>query len=191
MICLLAGCNSTPIKPLIYTPATELGTKQTSLEKNFKVGNFADKRTDKELDVLFEATAIEEIERVLEESLSQNANSFGQQYTITGSLYQLEWEIPDYEAMIRKVFAASLLTGGLGGAAYGTTSTQVFSRIDIEYDVRDPSGSTIFTKRYKIEHEEIRKKLDSDTPGAKSEIASQALSKSINLFLTDLSKQSL
>jgi hypothetical protein len=46
--------------------------------------------------------------------------------------------------------------------------------------------TSVVIKRYTIEHEESRKKLSSDTPGAKSEVVSQALSKSINLFIEDI-----
>lgn len=187
-LALFSGCSTPPRQSLSYIPDTTLGSDPHQLNNRFKVDRITDNRMNRDLDALFETTATDEIERILKDRFGAMP-THNTPYRISGTLHTLSWEIPNYNAMVRNAFTVSMLTGGIGGIAYGSTTTPVFGNIDIEYTVKDSiSGITVFTNRYTVKHEEKRKKLSSDTPLAKAEITSQALSKSIQMFAQDLSQ---
>lgn len=106
-------------------------------------------------------------------------------WRIEGELEKLDWFVPGYDSMLKKAFASSLLTGGLGGIAYGSTETLVQGNAVLKIRWLQ-SGREALNREYVGYYEEKIKKLQCDTVETKSRVAGLALSDAIEKLLKDM-----
>jgi hypothetical protein len=158
-----------------------------------------DKRTQqKEIDKIYKNPPVIEIQKILQKELI-NSGFFTEihlateipndhaGYLIKPSLVRLEWEVPDYDNLVGTTFVVSLLTGGIGGLVYASTSTDVFGYVDLEIELYDLSTENLLTKKiYKGLIKQNMAKLSSDTPETKATIIGLAAQSAINQFKEDL-----
>lgn len=114
------------------------------------------------------------------------ADSESPRILISVELDSLKWEVPGYQAMVKKVFFSSLLTGGLGGLAYASTKTHVHGdcSIRVTYSI---SGVKFHEAKYEFKHVETMAKLKCDTRETRVRVVSAALSNVIGQAIADLS----
>lgn len=189
-VALLSGCASTaPRTVALQTRATGVAATAPQTAKEVKIA-VTDSRADRALDAILTKPARDEVVDALRIALRDSkALSVREEATaaweINGTLVRLEWFVPGYKAMIKKAFAASFLTGGLGGLAYGSTSTRVEGHATVRLSVLC-AGREVFAREYAGRHEENTAKLKCDTMETRARVAGLALSDAIDKFLKDL-----
>lgn len=187
---LLSGCANGPAKkatlpitPTQFRASTETKTAQVAI-------SVEDKRADNSLDAILELPADQQLTQALQAAivqsklLSENATS-KDALDISVSMNKLEWFVPGYKAMIKKAFATSFLTGGLGGLAYGSTDTEVHGLCELTITVKW-NGEALLTKTYSDAHIEKMAKLKCDSMQTKSRMAAISVSHVVDAFLPDL-----
>lgn len=201
LIILASGCSTS--SEFIY-PENSKSTLYNG-EKFFgELDELQDKRTqdkrtqDKEIDEIYKTPPVIEIQKILQDELI-NSGIFSEihlaletpksqaGYLIKPSLIRLEWEVPGYGSMVGTTFGVSLLTGGIGGLIYGSTSTDVFGYVDLEIELYDLSSDKLLTKKlYKGLAKQNMAKLSSDSHETKATIIGLAVQSAINQFKEDL-----
>ncbi|HYG22972.1 MAG TPA: hypothetical protein VEH04_09335 [Verrucomicrobiae bacterium] len=185
-VAVLTGCASrVPLqtKPTVYSAAS------TTRFVDVKV-RIADARTDQSLDSVLKNKPSDEVAVALKKALldsniaSLNADS-ATILNVEGTLARLDWVVPGYDAIMTKAIATSLLTGGIGAFAYGSTSTPVQGNAVLQLRVLQ-SGREVLSREYVGFCEEKLAKLKCDTAATKSRVAGAALSDAIEKFLSDL-----
>ncbi|MDQ8182222.1 hypothetical protein [Pelagicoccus sp. SDUM812005] len=155
------------------------------------VEDIVDLREEKAIDPIFSAKPPQEIQRILEQELSDSGlfsdqGELASTIRIQTELVKFDWEVPGHDRKTRTAFTVSLLTGGLGGIAYGSSSTPVYGYVDLRVRVVDQSGSVILEKAYAAKTEEKMALLKSDTPKTMSLMTGKALGEIVAEFIDDL-----
>jgi len=189
ILALLSGCATAPRTVSLQTKATAYAATTTARVAEINV-SVTDEREDRSLDFILapEATrAVSDVLRraVLDAKLATLAPEVPAKWEIHGQLARLDWFVPEYKAMLKKAFATSFLTGGLGGLAYGSTSTPVQGNAVLRLRVVK-DGKEVLSREYVGFWEEKTAKLKCDTMDTKSRVAGAALSDAVEKFLKDL-----
>jgi hypothetical protein len=162
-----------------------------------------DQRSDRDIDKFYETNAIEEIRKILDSEMlgtgfvarvtppvkdqggSQNAEKVD--LVMRSAIKELRWEIPGYDALVSRMFIVSLLTGGIGGLIYGSTSTDVYghSRLRISL-VDEKDGKVYLDKEYTGDSKQSMAKLKSDIPSTKALLIGESLQQAMEQFRKDL-----
>lgn len=120
--------------------------------------------------------------------LKPNAST-NSQYDLQCTLHCLEWEVPDYKHKVRTAFTVSLLTGGIGGVAYGSTSTEVYGRAKMRFVVSEKNRNEVLLDReYSGAATERKSKFNCDTATTYREMAAKAFQQAFEQFKADLEK---
>jgi len=190
---VVGGCASGPrtttlqIKPTIYSAPSPSQVSELKIE-------ILDRRDNKSMDLILAGppadTVKEAIKAALKESKVIEVIPGNQpNLEITGVLDQLEWNVPDYDAMRGKAFAVSFLTGGIGGLAYGSTGTPVRGIVRMRVSFAR-SGTFIMKGEYAGFYEEKLAKLKCDTMETKARIVGFAVSDAVEKLVKDVEKLS-
>ena len=189
IVALLAGCASAPKPVALQTKATVYSASTTTKVAEVRIA-VSDERADRTLDPILEKSASDAVADALRKALIDSklalvSTDSSAKWEIQCKLTRLDWVVPDYKAMLKKVFATSFLTGGIGGLAYGSTSTPVQGNAVLRLRVVK-AGQEVFTHEYIGFSEEKLAKLKCDTMETKSRVAGAALSDAIEKFLKDM-----
>jgi ribulose kinase len=86
-------------------------------------------------------------------------------------------------------FAVSLLTGGIGGIAYGASGTDVFGFAAVRVKLIDVrQGRVVLEREYEASAKDNRSKFNCDTPATYREMAAGAFKQVIEDLKEDLRK---
>lgn len=153
----------------------------------------------KEIDQIFADDPLDEIEVIIHEEListgmfrevvaSDKAGGSGYaDLTVETSLLKMDWEVPDYDALTGKAFAISLLTGGIGGAIYGSTEVDVYGSTSLHARVTEAATSKVLLdKTYEFRYEERMTKFECDTPQTKAKMIGESLELAVDALMADL-----
>lgn len=200
LVCsILLTCGCAAKSKFVYDQPVEHAGKGTG-SIVAALGQISDKRTsEKEIDKYYDGEPLKDIQSMLENELL-STNLFERVVTVTDagagvkadviidpSLTRLDWEVPDYEALKRKAFVTSLLTGGVGGAIYGSTDTDVYGDSGIQLRVTEQAtGKVLLDKSYSGHHEEKMVKFKCDIPETRVAMAGKSLRKAIEAIKSDL-----
>jgi hypothetical protein len=190
LVAMLNGCASGgPRTIALQTKATSFAA-QHSIEASALKVTVSDQRADRSIDQILSQKVPDTIKEVIDQSLRETKAitiqpAIDAPIEIVGELTKLEWFVPGYDAMLKKVFVASFLTGGLGGVAYGSTETPVRGNVMIKLKALK-SGRELLNREYAGVHEEKMAKLKCDVMATKSRMAGFALSDAVEKFVKDL-----
>jgi hypothetical protein len=190
LVAMLSGCASGgPRTVELQTKTTSFAARHSIEASELKV-TVSDKRADRSIDQILSQKVPDTIKEVIDRSLRETKAITIQPAAdapmeIVGELTKLEWFVPGYDAMLKKVFVASFLTGGLGGVAYGSTETPVQGNVTIKLTALK-SGQELLSREYVGIHEEKMAKLKCDVMTTKSRMAGLALSHAVEKFIRDL-----
>lgn len=176
---------SQPLPPITHGP--ELAIAPT---KNSRV---AKDNMDKVLYVpgCLDGVLLKELEGAgIFKSVTLNTNGIAaDQYLLEPSLVDLRWEVPNYNSKLATAFTVSLLTGGIGGLAYGSTGTEVLGHATVHVKLTDVRQKQIILERdYQASSKDKRSKFNCDTPTTYREMAAAALKEVIDELKNDLRK---
>ncbi len=198
-ILVCTGCATK--KPFMYEDSVNTSSiPKTNL--TVSVNSIQDKREDeKKIDEIYESDPITEIQSIITKELvstglfslvtglpdpNENQNK-KMDILITPSLLKMDWYVPDYEAIIGSAFVVSALTGGIGGAIYGSTETDVYGNIKFHVKILDnKTNEIILDQTYEGSYEEKLAKFSCDTPETKSRVVGKSLKLAIEKFKKDL-----
>ncbi len=161
-----------------------------------------------EIDKIFKANPIEEIGRIIQQEImstglfieviqlsegdaegAERRPYFDADIYVSAKLLEMDWKVPNYDAMIGKAFGLSVLTGGIGGMIYGSTETDVYDDARIRIKVIDLRlQKTLLDKEYIGHAEEKMKKLKCDTPNTKARMIGNAIEIVMASFKEDLAQ---
>ena len=198
IFCLLAltvsGCVTKQPLPFEYSAArpAQAGGSHLTLAP-MKDGRTAKNTMDKVLDV--PACIDTALERELNNSglfqqveLKSDPKQSGGLLLQT-SLNELAWEVPNYKSIVGTAFTVSLLTGGIGGMAYGSTETDVYGHAKVRFILsQEGSPEILLDREYSANSKARKAKLNCDTPATYREMAAKALRDVYNQFKADLDK---
>lgn len=163
----------------------------------------ADEREDANLDAIYENDVRIDIGKAIADELNSTGlfrevvlldpqageddiRALSPDLVLTPALCQLLWEVPNYNDVVAKTFAISILTGGIGGAIYGSTGIDVKGHAQLEITLVDANGDTLLEKKYTgLEQREFIK-LSCDTPETKATVAGKALKICLEELKADL-----
>lgn len=159
----------------------------------------ADQRAVKqEFDKVYDGNPANDIQFILEKDLlstnlfdkvitvSEASQSVPADVVIEPTLQVLKWEVPDYDALLQRVFFVSMLTGGIGGVIYGSTDTDVHGYAAMHFRVMNVAKDTILDKSYEGHHQEQMAKMRCDTPDTKVRMTGESLKKVLQQLDSDL-----
>jgi len=192
LVATLSGCaTQREFKgiAMYHEPITHL--ERDSHNTTVAFSDFSDSRSGREIDQIFEKPPIDSLKEILmtemdESGMLLKGSNSDASYTINGELKKLSWEVPGHEGKVKAAFTVSLLTGGLGGLAYGSTKTPVYGEIELKLSVTRNDGSTLLEKTYSGKSEEKMALLKSDTPNTMSMVVGKSLNIVIKEFIEDL-----
>jgi hypothetical protein len=182
-----SGCAGAPrttalkVDAPAASPTRALGSVEVSVN---------DARVDRSLDEILSNRPADVTREAIITAINGLKALNGQSHLATMSqlsveLERLDWLVPGYEAMLRKAYLTSFLTGGLGGLAYGSTDTTVQGHATLKIRMRQ-SGREVLNKEYVGFYEEKIDKLRCDSLETKSRVAGLALSSAIEGLITDI-----
>ena len=188
----LSGCATAQRQAVSLTPPAVSYISPHSVSVNDVTVSVADTRADWSLDGILAKKGTDEVADVLRDAvtsanIAKITSESSVPLSIEVTLKKLEWFVPGYQAMLKKVFATSFLTGGLGGVAYGSTSTPVIGYATFHVRVRH-GATELLDREYVGEHTESMAKLKCDSMQTKSRMVSVALGKAIDAMVQDLGK---
>lgn len=188
-VALLSGCATAPRTIALQPKATAFSATHQITVSTVRV-EISDERGDRALDQILSKRASDEAREAIRGALAASKLAIvepgaAQDLEIRGTLVKLEWFVPGYQAMLKKVFATSFLTGGLGGLAYGSTSTPVEGHASLKIAVLR-GGREVLNREYVGMHQETIAKLKCDTMETKARVAGSALSDAVDKLLADL-----
>lgn len=191
IVALLAGCATAPKPIALQTKPTLYSATTTAKVSDIKIA-VSDIRADRTLDPILEKSASDEVAGALRKALLDSkialvSTDAKTAWDVQCKLTRLDWFVPGYKAMLRTAFATSFLTGGIGGLAYGSTSTPVQGNAVLQLRITE-SGKEVLNREYVGFHEEKVAKLKCDTMDTKSRVAGLALSDAIEKFLKDVDR---
>lgn len=164
-----------------------------------------DRRTDKEIDEVLDGASLAAVDRALQAEVAGSgvaqqvvvlpgasrgsdldAQQKGAAVVVEPVLEEMVWEVPDYKQKVATTFVVSLLTGGIGGLTYGSTSTDVYGRTKLTVTFIDVATGRKLTKTYEVKSQEQMAKLFSDEAETKSKLVGASLTSAMQQFRTDL-----
>jgi hypothetical protein len=186
LLALASGCatNRKPVQ-LPYTFPTRATASPDAPAA--EIANVTDTREDRSLDMFLSertpdflrkafAAEFEAAGTFARVAITSGAATGPAPLVIDLALKDVSWAVPNHEKMVKTAFWTSLLTGGLGGLAYGSTDTPVFGHAALVVKVTErSSGRVLFNETVETLHEEKMAKLKSDTLGARSQVMAAAL----------------
>jgi len=190
VLALLAACaNQGPKTTELRTNATSYVAKTPAQVADFRI-TIDDARTDQSLDSILSNrpsnVARDAIIAAVKTSNVLKLQSHSEViWSVEGELTRLDWFVPGYDAMLKKALVSSILTGGLGGIAYGSTETPVQGNAVLRIRLMQ-SGQEVLNREYVGFYEERIKKLNCDTIETKSRVAGLALSDAVEKLVKDL-----
>ena len=108
-------------------------------------------------------------------------------YLLEPSLVDLRWEVPDYKRKVGTAFTISLLTGGIGGVAYGASGTDVLGHATLRVKLTDTQQKQVVLERqYQATAKDNRSKFGCDTPDTYRDMAARALKQVVEDLKKDL-----
>ena len=177
---LLGGCASN--RQAIYLPYNP-PTGSSPDAPTAVIASITDRRPDGMMGAFlkngFESFVQESLGAELEAAgilhIASTQNNPAARYTIDVTVNDVSWAVPNHSGMVRTVFWTSFLTGGLGGVAYGSTSTPVFGRAEFALRIIDrESGSVVLAQSFEGLHEEHTAKLKCDTMETRARVMAEA-----------------
>ena len=172
------------------------------------VSTVDDKRSgDKEIDRIYDCEPLENVQKIIVEEMKstgifknvigvpkggqpeQIVSESDADILISPAVIKMDWEVPGYKEMLGKVFAVSILTGGIGGAIYGSTETEVLGETTVHVTLKNiKSGEVLLDKSYSGRYEEKMIRFRCDTPSTKARMVSKSLKAAIDFLKEDLWK---
>ena len=191
----LVGCQSA--KFTYNTPVPIYNTSGPAVQ----VMPIIDCRTNRAMDKCLEKGYMADVQRAIAGELG-SMNAFCSVIVTTNAadpviadlklsptLYRLEWNIPDYDALIGKAFAVGFFTGIVGGAIYASTSIDVHGHSALDFRVEQVADHRILLdSNYCGSVTNRLKKGVCDTPNTKARMMAQALQQTMYQVRLDLSK---
>jgi len=203
IVALLASVLSGCAAPAQFSYDHPQTTASTPGMPTLAVADLIDQRAGpSEIDNAYVDDPVDEIDDILEEELL-STGLFGEVVRVqadedisltkpdllmTAELLEIQWEVPDYDAIVAKAFTTSLLTGGIGGVFYGSTETDVYGDTLLHVRVVDfGTGQVLLDNSYAGHSEERMAKLQCDTPSTKALMVGKALKLAMEQLKADLS----
>ncbi|HWN97262.1 MAG TPA: hypothetical protein VNT99_19680, partial [Methylomirabilota bacterium] len=176
----ITGCQAPKLS--YKTPAPQLNPSGPALT----VLSLVDARTNKAMDKVLAEGYLHEIQAAVADELrsmamfrtvtvASNVPAPQAEFEIIPTLRRLDWEVPGYNAMLGKTFLISLLTGGIGGAIYISTGTDVYGHAEMSFELRASPAAPVLQNGYAATVTNEMAKAKSDFPKTKAGMASQAL----------------
>lgn len=151
-----------------------------------------DCRTNRDMDKVMEKGYLVDVQNAIGGEL-QNMDYFSSVVVVTNdaslrttdlkltpTLHRLEWEIPNYDALLTKAFTVGLLTGAIGGVIYSSTSIDVHGHSVLAVRVEQVTNSaTLFNWEFADSVTNRLKKAVCDTPDTKASMMIQAFNKTM------------
>lgn len=157
---------------------------------------------DKEIDKIYAKQPLEDIQEILLKELMSTGifkeiifsptddGNITADINIEPSLVEMRWEVPNYDDILNKAFLTSMLTGGIGGAIYGSTKTDVYGDTSLYIKiVQYPTEEIIIEKQYDGHCEEKVAKLSCDTPETKARMVGLSLEKALETLKVELTEK--
>ncbi|NJD55320.1 MAG: hypothetical protein FIA94_02825 [Nitrospirae bacterium] len=102
---------------------------------------------------------------------------------------ELVWEIPNRSEQEAKMMAISILTGGLGGLAYGSGTTDLNGNARLRIVIKDGgTGENLLDKEYKSQSTETMTRFKTDSREERAKIIGKAVKQVMTEFKADLEK---
>lgn len=109
------------------------------------------------------------------------------QMILQPSVQELAWEIPNLKEQERKALVISILTGGIGGLAYGSGSTDFYGKAKLRIVLQDKETRKILLdKEYFSRAEEKMARLKTDSAEERARIIGKAVKHAIDQLKVDL-----
>jgi hypothetical protein len=157
----------------------------------------SDVRTNRQIDEALVTNYLSQVAEVLTAELQsmghlrsvfvQGTNSIRADLLVRTEMQRLEWEVPNYNTIIGITFFASLLTGGIGGIIYGSTSTDVNGMAVVRFEISDINPQrVIMSREFTGRHKERVSKLNCDSNETKARVASLAFRDAVEQLKAEL-----
>lgn len=160
---------------LLISPVTDQRSKKDTMDKVI------------EIPAALDVVLVKELQNVgLFSSVTNPSSNFPKSYQIQTVLKDLRWEVPNYNRTVGTTFAISLLTGGIGGIAYGSTGIDVLGHAKMQFTLTDSKKKLLLDREYDATFTERKAKLNCDTPDTYREVAAGALKNVIEKLTVDL-----
>lgn len=194
---LFAGCASPQRFGYTVSPAP---ARPTGPARAVEILPVSDVRTNKEIDGHFTATLLEDVRAAVASELEStgrlrpvnvvsNAGGGSAELRLRPELRRLEWEVPGYGAILGKTFVASVLTGGIGGGIYISTSTTVNGFAVVHLELTEAQGGrVILAREYPGFYTEKIAKASCDTRPTRTRVAAEAFKHAMQQFKEELQR---
>lgn len=190
LMALLSGCATNAQRAVPLPHKATSYTAQNAIKVSKVDVSITDGRSDHSLDPILSTRPADDAtqairEAILSSKLVQVEVGSTEVLSVNGSLVKLEWFVPGYQGLLKKAFFTSFLTGGIGGVAYGSTSTPVEGHAVLKVSVsRD--GHEVLNRTYVGIWQEKTAKFSCDTLDTKTRVAGAALADAIDKMLKDI-----
>ena len=122
-------------------------------------------------------------------SASERTNGNSGERRLSTELRRVQWEVPNYDAILGKTFLYSLFTGGIGGVIYISTSTQVNGFVVVHLELAEARGGRVLlAKEYPGFYTEKMAKASCDTSTTKRRMTTEAFKDAMTQFKADLKR---
>ncbi len=187
------GCATKPNKVRLPYEWPE-NTAITAMPASAPTANIAsvlDTREDASIDMYLEEPFADTIRAIIAAELTQSrvfssvaprsiSDATPAEFELGVVVEDASWMVPNYDRILKTAFWTSFMTGGIGGVAYGSSSTPVFGRAALSVTATRTSDRTIvFQQRVEAIHEEKMAKLSSDTLTTRLRMISIALKRTM------------
>lgn len=207
MCVIFIGCATPKTKFVYDSPIVD-----NVLPNNFILAKarVEDERTHRgKIDEIFSSNPIDSLDAIINEEIKSTGlfkdiikipydkqnkieylKEINADYVISMSLLKMNWNVPNYEALNTKAFTAGLLTGFVGGIAYGMTNTDVYGDTSLKVVVMEiKSGEKIIDKKYSYRHKEKTTKIKCDSKETKASVIGKSMKKLMAEVKEDLKRQ--
>jgi len=179
----LGGCASArQTVYLPYNPPT--GTKPNASAPLAAIASVTDNRPDRMMNMFLKT----DFDSFVQESFAAELLAAGvfrqvtaadkkpeNDYAVSVTVQDVSWAVPNHSGMVNTAFWTSFLTGGLGGLAYGSTSTPVYGRAEIYLRiVHRETGRVVLAQSFESLDEEHLAKLKCDTLETRARVMAEA-----------------
>jgi hypothetical protein len=111
------------------------------------------------------------------------------QMVLRTSLKELAWEIPNPKEQENKMLVISILTGGIGGLAYGSGSTEIYGKAKLKVVLEDRETKRILLdKEYFSRAEERMARFKTDSAEERARIIGKAFKQLMDELKVDLER---
>lgn len=196
-IIILAGCSAKSQFIYDHPVESELAEHAQLVAVVMPV---IDQREDgKEIDQIFADNPLQKIQKIIKEELihsgyfsevillQEDQPTDDADISFVPQLSKMQWLVPDYDEMLGKTFIISILTGGIGGIAYGSGETDVIGEMHLKLEMIDiESKQVIHDKTYVGHFSQKMKKLNCDSPETKATVIGKSLKNAMKNMSSDL-----